>query len=351
MTWYLDEAKKYDALFENKAKDYQLSLTKPPRSLGDIEQFATRMSAYQQSLSPELSNIDIVIMAADHGVTEENISSFPQSVTAEMIKNFASGGAAIAVLARSLHARLTVFNLGTVSEISETVGVIDVTVGKGTKNFCYHDAMTADQCDQAMLHGKQAADWASFNNCQLFIGGEMGIGNTTSAAAIASRLLDISVEEVAGPGTGLDPQGIQHKINVIKKALALHTTTNPIDVLRKIGGFEIAALAGAYIACAQRGIPVMLDGFISTAAALVAVKINPSITPWLMASHCSQEPGHLHILDALSLEPLVDLKLRLGEGSGAAMVVPLIQLGCKLQSEMASFRDAHVSEKLVSEAV
>jgi nicotinate-nucleotide--dimethylbenzimidazole phosphoribosyltransferase len=349
VTWYLNEAKKYDTLFENKAKDYQLSLTKPPGSLGDVEQFATRMSAYQKSLSPELSNIDIVIMAADHGVTEENISSFPQSVTAEMVKNFANGGAAIAVLARSLNARLTVFNLGTVTEIPETDGVIDVRVGNGTKNFCHEDAMTYEQCDQAMLHGKQAADWASFNDCQLFIGGEMGIGNTTAAAAIASRLLDVSVEEMAGPGTGLDPTGIQHKINVIKKALAHHTSLNPLEVLRTLGGFEIAALAGAYIGCAQRGIPVMLDGFISTAAALVAVKINPSINPWLMASHCSLEPGHLHILNALSLEPLVDLKMRLGEASGAAMVVPLLQLGCKLQSEMASFRDAHVSEKLEPE--
>ncbi len=346
--WFLKEAKKYDAFYEQKAKDYQLRLTKPPISLGDVERCATRMSAYQQSLAPVIRNIDIVIMAADHGVTEENVSSFPQSVTAEMIKNFAGGGAAIAVLARSLGARLTVFNLGTVREIQEIEGVIDVRVAHGTKNFCKTTAMTQAQCEQAMFHGRQAADWAGFNDCQLFIGGEMGIGNTTSAAALASRLLDCPVEEMAGPGTGLGPMGVEHKVTVIKKALALHQAHDPLQLLSAVGGFEIAALVGVYIACAQRGIPVLLDGFISSAAALVAVEMNPSIRPWLMASHCSQEPGHKHILAALELEPMVDLKMRLGEGSGAAIVVPLMQAACRLQSGMASFSDAQVSEKLVS---
>ncbi len=348
MPWFLKEAKKYDAFYEQKAKDYQLRLTKPPISLGDVERCATRMSAYQQSLAPVIRNIDIVIMAADHGITEEKVSSFPQSVTSEMIKNFAGGGAAIAVLAKSLDARLMVFNLGTVSEIPEIEGVIDVRVANGTRNFSKTQAMTQEQCRQAMFHGKQAADWASFNNCQLFIGGEMGIGNTTSAAALASRLLDCPVKEIAGPGTGLGPQGVEHKIKVIEQALDLHQTKDPLALLAAVGGFEIAALAGAYIACAHRGIPVLLDGFISSTAALVAVEMNPSIRPWLMASHCSQEPGHKHILAALELEPMVDLKMRLGEGSGAALVVPLMQQACKLQAEMASFSDAKVSEKLVS---
>ncbi len=344
--WYQDAAKAYDQAKQRDAEQYQLSLTKPPGALGQLESIATRFSAYQQSLKPTVDNIEVVIMAADHGVADEGVSAFPQAVTGEMVKNFASGGAAISVLSRSLNARLRVFNLGTVNQLPAIEGVVDQRIAAGTANFCQQAAMTQEQMLAAMAVGKAAAEAAAQQGAQIFIGGEMGIANTSSAACVAAKLLEQSADVIAGPGTGLNDAQLNHKVQVIERALALHNTASPEDILRCLGGFEIAALVGAYIRCAQLAIPVLLDGYITTAAALVAVRMNPTIQAWLMASHQSAEPAHRLMLEALQLSPLLDIQMRLGEGSGAAVVIPIIQAACRLQCEMASFADAGVSEKL-----
>lgn len=345
-TWYLDLAKTYDQQQQIRAEAYQLTLTKPPGALGQLESIATKFSAYQNTLQPELLKIEIVVMAGDHGVADEGVSAFPQAVTAEMVKNFASGGAAISVLSRFLGANLTVLNLGTVTELESFTGVVDRRVAAGTANFCLQAAMTNVQFSQALQAGFDVAETAKNNAAEIFVGGEMGIANTTSAACVAARLLDKTPQELAGPGTGLNVEQIVHKSDVINRALALHATHDAVEVLCCFGGFEIVGLVGAYIRCAQLGIPVLIDGYITTAAALAAVKINPSIKPWLIASHQSAEPAHQMMLEALELQPLLDIQMRLGEGSGAAVVLPIIQAACKLQSEMANFSDAGVSEKI-----
>jgi nicotinate-nucleotide--dimethylbenzimidazole phosphoribosyltransferase len=284
-------------------------------------------------------------MAGDHGVAAEGVSAFPQAVTGEMVKNFATGGAAISVLARQLFAELTVVNMGTVNTLPAIDGVIDRRIAAGTANFCLQPAMTQEQLLQAFRVGQEVVVNAMANGAQLFIGGEMGIANTTSAACIAAHLLAKYPEQVAGPGTGLTGAGVLHKTRVIERALARHPSLEVLDVMANLGGFEMAGLTGAYIASAQAGIPILLDGYIATAAALVAVRINPSIQPWLLASHCSAEPAHRMMLEALNVEPLLDIGMRLGEGSGAAVAVPLLQAACLLQSEMATFAAAGVSEK------
>jgi nicotinate-nucleotide--dimethylbenzimidazole phosphoribosyltransferase len=295
-----------------------------------------------------MNSVYISVFAGDHGVAEENVSLFPQAVTAEMVKNFARGGAAINVLAKQLGATLEVVNLGTAFDTGELPGVLQYNLGKGTANFTQADAMTGSQLAAALQAGNDSAARAAKSGATLFIGGEMGIANTTAAAALACALLNLKPQQLAGPGTGLDQAGVQHKAVVVARALALHVAhlNEPIEVLRRLGGFEIAALTGAFIACAQRGIPVLVDGYITTAAALLAVRIQPSVAGWLMYAHRSAEPGHILMLEALQAEPLLNLGMRLGEGSGAAMAVPLLQLACVLHNDMATFAEAGVSEKI-----
>lgn len=332
----------------------QGQLTKPPGSLGRLEEIAVRFAAWQGVEKPELDRVHISIFAADHGVAEEGVSLFPQAVTAEMVRNFARGGAAISVLARQLNATLEVINLGTVSVVEPLDNVRDERIAAGTANFARQPAMSVAQCAAALQAGRNAALRAKQRGVQLFIGGEMGIANTTSASAIACALLSAAPESLAGPGTGLDSAGVTHKAAVIKRALELHgllpSPANArgvwtLEVLRAVGGFEIAGLAGAYIAAAQNGVPVLVDGFISSVAALVAVRINPAVRAWLLFAHTSAEPGHQRVLDALEAQPLLQLGMRLGEGSGAAAAVPLLQLACALHCGMATFAEAGVSEQ------
>lgn len=343
MSWYLAPAKTIDLSFIEQAKNYQKTLTKPPGSLGQLEEIAGLFSAWQNTLKPDVSKVEIVIMAADHGVAAENVSAFPQVVTAEMVRNFARGGAAISVLAKHLQARLTVVNLGTIKPLEPLEGVIDKRIADGTENICLTEAMTAKQLEQALAVGKSIAERAYADGAKLFIGGEMGIANTTPAACVIARLLAKYPVQVVGPGSGLGAAEVVHKTQVVERALARHTVSDPVDVLRALGGFEIAGLTGAFIACAQLGLPILLDGYIVTAAALAAVAINPSVNDWLFASHCSAEPAHQMMLESLAKKALIDLQMRLGEGSGAAVAVPLIQAACRLQSEMASFEEAGIS--------
>jgi nicotinate-nucleotide--dimethylbenzimidazole phosphoribosyltransferase len=331
-----------------QAAERQGQLTKPPGSLGRLEEIAIRLAGMQGVKKPEINKASITIFAGDHGIADEGVSAFPQAVTAEMVRNFARGGAAICVLARENQAQLEVVNCGTVSEIETLQGVIDARIAPGTANFSKQTAMTDEQLAQALAIGQQAIERAKQNNVQLFIAGEMGIANTSSATALACQLLSLPAEKLAGPGTGLDSNGISHKANVINTALALHQAniSNPLDALRTFGGFEVAAITGAYIAAAQAGIPALVDGFIATAAALAAVKIKPEVAEWLIYAHASKEPGHALIMTALDARPLLDMDMRLGEGSGAATALPLIKLACALHNNMATFAEAAVSGKL-----
>lgn len=346
MEWLSTLAQNTDQAALQSATSRQGQLTKPPGSLGKLESIAIHLASLQGKPLPCVDKVMIRIFAADHGVVEEGISAFPQAVTGEMVKNFAAEGAAITVLARQLKADFGVINLGTVNPLPALSKVTDQRIAGGTANFCRQSAMNTQQLSQALEAGAQAARDAKHNNIELFIGGEMGIGNTTSASALCAALTDCPLAALIGKGTGIDEDGLKRKYEAVKQALELHQAheCSPEDVLLKLGGFEIAGLVGAYIHCAQLGIPVLVDGFITTAAALVALRINPSIKPWLLFSHCSEESGHRHVLDAIDASPLLDLGMRLGEGSGAAVAAPLLQAACHLHAEMATFDQAGVSQ-------
>ena len=345
--WFSIPAANPDAGARDAAIARQAVLTKPPGALGRLEEIAIRLAALQGTERPYVDRVHITVFAGDHGVAAEGVSAFSQAVTVEMVKNFARGGAAICVAARALGAQLEVINLGTVFDTGPVEGVKHYALGPGTANFTQEPAMSEHQSACALAAGRHAAERARLNGAQLFIGGEMGIGNTTAASALACALLDAPPERLAGPGTGLDASGVARKTEVIRRALACHRTHHgtPLEALRRLGGFEIAALTGSYIACAHMGLPVLVDGFISSVAALATVRLCPGAGEWLLFSHASAEPGHRVALDALDARPLLDLGMRLGEGSGAAVAVPLLRMACALHDEMATFAEADVSEK------
>ncbi len=332
---------------QQAAEVRQANLTKPPGALGRLEQTAIKLAMLQGTERPCVDRVRIVLFVADHGVVAEGISAFPQSVTAEMLKNFSHGGAAISVLARELNAQMEVLNLGTINDPGPLDNVLTLHLGPGTANFCAAAAMSEEQLAGAMHAGRQAAERAKLAGVQLFIGGEMGIGNTTAAAALACALLNTPAEQLAGPGTGLDAEGVAHKVGVIHRALDYHSQhlDTPLEALRRLGGFEIAALTGSYMACAHMGLPVLVDGFISSIAALAAARLCTDAENWFLFAHTSAEPGHRLVLDAMNAQPLLDLGMRLGEGSGAAITVPLLRLACALHNEMSTFTEAAVSAR------
>lgn len=343
--WLTQPCAAPDADIEAAALTRQSRLTKPPGSLGLLEEVAVTLAALQKTDVPAADRVWISVFAADHGVAAEGVSMFPQAVTGEMVRNFSSGGAAISVLAGALGATLEVVNLGTINDPGEVPGVRRAIIAPMTANLCEQPAMHADQLESALTAGANSVRAAIETGAQLFIGGDMGIANTTSAAALACALLDASAPEMCGAGTGLDAVGIARKRAVVDRALTLHAAVGtPIEQLRCLGGFEIAALTGACVAAAQAGLPVLVDGFISSVAALAAVRINPGVRAWLLFGHRSQERGHDRVLQALDAEPLLDLRLRLGEASGAATAVPLLRLACALHNGMATFANAGVSE-------
>jgi len=344
--WLNNAPKALDSSLQTTAQERQMQLTKPPGSLGRLEELAVRLSAMQGRDKPSLDQVHITIFAGDHGVVASGVSAFPQEVTVQMVANFSAGGAAISVLAKKLGADLQVVDVGTLNDPGELPGVISRRAGAGTANLHKQDAMTAEQLAVAMNAGRESVLQAHEMSAGLFIGGDMGIGNTTPAAAIACALLDADPVDLAGPGTGLDSTGVSHKAKVLQEALLRYQSlaSDPLESLRCLGGFEIAALVGAYVSCAQQGLPALVDGYITTAAALVAVKLQPSVKDWLIFSHRSAEPGHKAMLEALDAQPLLDLGMRLGEGSGAAAAVPLLRLACELHNGMATFADAGVAE-------
>ncbi|WP_198263072.1 nicotinate-nucleotide--dimethylbenzimidazole phosphoribosyltransferase [sulfur-oxidizing endosymbiont of Gigantopelta aegis] len=330
-----------------QAIEKQQQLTKPQGALGVLETIATTISALQGSTEPRVEQAQIVIFAADHGIAQENVSAFPQAVTAEMVKNFSAGGAAISVLAKQFDLPLQVINLGLVTELPSLPLVQSKVIAKGTQNFLSQAAMTEGQLLQAFEIAKNCVDEIKKNNKQLFIAGEMGIANTSSATALVCALENIKVKELAGYGTGLDSVGLEHKIDIIEQSIHKHQPemNSALNILQILGGFEIAALTASYIRCAQQGIIALVDGFICSVAALFAIRLNPQCRPWLIFSHQSAEQGHKKVLALIDAKPLLKFDLRLGEGSGAALAYPLIRSACLLQNEMASFASASVSEK------
>lgn len=332
-----------DAAAHAAALAHQHQLTKPPGSLGALESLAVQLAAMQRTPTPSADRVWISIFAGDHGVATQGVSAFPQAVTGEMVRNFATGGAAISVLARHLGATLEVVDLGTVNDPGPLPGVRRARIAAGTADFTREAAMSPAQLEQALAAGRDSAVAAHEAGAHVFIGGEMGIGNTTSATALACALLGMPAAGLAGAGTGLDAAGIARKAAVVERALALHGHPDPARALACYGGFEIAALTGAYIACAQRGLPVLVDGFIATAAALAATRLDPGCRAWMLFAHRSHERGHGALLEALGAAALLDLGLRLGEGSGAAVAVPLLRAACALHAGMATFEQAGVS--------
>jgi len=325
----------------------QGQLTKPPGSLGSLEAMAVRLCAMQGVQKPSVDNAQVVVFAGDHGVAAEGVSAFPQVVTGEMVKNFSRGGAAICALARQNNAAFEVVNLGTVVDLSAMENIVDNTIMAGTANFAQQAAMTLEQLTQSLAAGKAAVDRAAANGATLFIGGDMGIANTAAATALASWATGQSVTSLVGPGTGLDAQGVTHKGQVIEAALAKHADamTSPVEALRHVGGLEIAALAGAYIRAAQVGMAILVDGFITTSAAILASKIQPEITDWMFFAHASAEPGHQAMMASVGADTILDLGMRLGEGSGAGVALSILKSACVTHNEMATFAEASVSEK------
>lgn len=346
--WWCQPARQPDEQAAHAARLRQGQLTKPPGSLGRLEELAIRLAALQGRPLPRLEHPWISVFAGDHGVVEEGVTPYPQSVTGQMLANFVKGGAAISILAKEVGAHLEVVDAGSVAEVP-IAGVVSARAGRGTANLARAPAMTSAQLELALDTGRQATARALENRADLFIGGEMGIGNSTAAAALACGLLGLPGRVLAGPGTGLDGAGVARKAAVIDRALALHGFPLPgrpaHEALGRLGGFEIAALVGAYIACAQSGLPALVDGFIATSAALAAVRMNNGARDWLLFSHASAEPGHVRMLEALHARPLLDLDLRLGEGSGAAVALPLLRLACALHAGMATFAEAGLDDR------
>lgn len=320
--------------------------TKPRRSLGRLEELACRIAAIHGNPNPALPEKAIVVMGADHGVVEEGVSAYPQEVTRQMLLNFARGGAAINVLARHAAAKVVVVDMGVKEPLPPTPEVRAVRIGPGTRNFTRGPAMTREEATAALEAGIQIAEELARDGVTLLGVGDMGIGNTTPSSALASVFTGAPPEEVTGRGTGIDDATYRRKIEVIRRGLEVNLprVDDPLDVLAKVGGFEIAGLAGVVLGGAAHRIPVVADGFITGVAALTAVRLAPKTAGYLITSHRSMEAGHRLVLQALGTKPLLDLDLRLGEGTGAALAMGLVDASLRILHEMATFDTAGVSD-------
>jgi nicotinate-nucleotide--dimethylbenzimidazole phosphoribosyltransferase len=328
------------------ARSRQQQLTKPAGSLGRLEDIAIQMAGITGQPLPDIQQKAVIIMAGDHGVTSEGVSAYPSDVTPQMVYNFLRGGAAINALAHATGATVIVVDVGVAAEIFHP-DLLSRKVAFGTANMVLEPAMTQAQMLDAIQVGIEVCDAQLDHGIDLVATGDMGIGNTTASSAIAAVLLQTPVALVTGRGTGIDDEQLAHKIQVIEKAIERNVpnSQHPLDVLMKVGGLEIAGLVGVIIAAASRRVPVVIDGFISGAAALVAVELNPLISTYLFAGHVSVEQGHRLILEKLGLSPLLDLKLRLGEGTGAVLAMSIIEAALRTHREMATFSEAGVSTR------
>lgn len=320
--------------------------TKPPGSLGRLEEFARRIVAITGSARPDVSRKVIVTFAGDHGIVEEGVSAFPKEVTPQMVLNFLRGGAGLNVLARHAGAEVRVVDVGVDFDFGNEPGMVHAKVGPGTRNFAKGPAMSRDEALAAINVGIGMAEQCAADGVGLVGTGEMGIGNTTPSSAIIAAISGITVRELTHRGTGIGDAALERKIAAIEEGLALNRPdpNDPLDVLAKLGGFEIAAITGLVLGCAARRIPVVIDGFISTAGALIASELHATVRDYLFAAHQSVEIGHRFMLERIGVRPMLDLDLRLGEGTGAALAMTLIDAGVKILNEMATFEQAGVSK-------
>ena len=320
--------------------------TKPLGSRGRLEEFARRYAAISGSLEPSTWKKVIFTFAADHGVVEEGISAFPKEVTVQMVFNFLAGGAGVNVLANHVRAEVLVVDIGVDHDFGDTPGLIGRKVARGTRNFAKGPAMTREEAVAALEVGIELANGCKAEGVAMVGTGEMGIGNTTPSSAIVAAISGRPVADLTHRGTGINDEALVRKVRVIEEGLAVNRPdpTDPVDVLAKVGGLEIAGIAGLILGCAANRIPVVVDGFISTAGALIAAELNPLVKDYLFAAHQSVEIGHAVMLERLGTAPILDLKMRLGEGTGAALAMGLVEAGVKILKEMATFEEAGVAE-------
>jgi nicotinate-nucleotide--dimethylbenzimidazole phosphoribosyltransferase len=322
-------------------------LTKPPGSLGRLEEVARRLAGIQGVVKPIIRGKRVYTLAGDHGVTEEGVSAFPREVTPQMVYNFLNGGAAINVLTRHVGAEIRVVDIGVDHDFAGVEGLVHAKVGRGTGNLARGPAMTREQALQAIEVGAGLAETAADEGVNLLGIGEMGIGNTTPASAILAAFTGLLPHEVVGRGTGVDDQGLERKATAIRRGLEINRPApgDPLEVLHKVGGFEIAGMVGVCLGAAARKVPVVVDGFISTSAAMVASRLAPAAAEYIFLSHLSQERAHIRMVEHLDQDPLLVLELRLGEGTGAALAFSIVEAAAKILTEMATFSEAGVSNK------
>jgi nicotinate-nucleotide--dimethylbenzimidazole phosphoribosyltransferase len=321
--------------------------TKPLGALGKLEDIALQMGLIQNTLTPQLNKPTMLVFAGDHGIATSGVSPYPQAVTAQMVLNFLAGGAAINVFAKQNNMQLRVIDAGVNHQFESNPNLIDAKIGMGTASFLHESAMTQQQCEQALTIGASLANKEIESGCNVLGFGEMGIANTSSASCLMSVMCGLPIAQCAGRGTGLDDAGLAKKIDILREAIEHHALNGqkPMQVLATFGGFEIAMMAGAMLGAAEHKAVLLIDGFIATSALLVAAKIQPNILDYCVFAHCSGEAGHKQLLDYLGAKPLLDLGLRLGEGTGAAMAYQLVQAAVNFLNDMASFESAGVSEK------
>jgi len=330
-----------------KARERQRLLTKPEGSLGRLEEVANRCAAIFGGLAFSVSKPRIVVFAGDHGVCAEGVNPFPQAVTAQMVLNFVHGGAAINCLARTCGVELKVVDVGVIGPLPKVAGLIDRKVAKGSRNFCQTTAMTREETLAALCVGIEMAKQAVADHCDLLGFGEMGIGNSTTASAVTAALTKRPIREVVGKGTGADDACLTRKISAVERALQLHRAnlSDSFNILMSVGGLEIAAMCGFCLGAAAHRRPVLTDGFIATSAAALAVRLQPHVQDYLFAAHASAEPGHTHLLELIGQRPLLSLDMRLGEGTGAALAMKIVQAAVAAFTEMATFESAGVSSE------
>jgi nicotinate-nucleotide--dimethylbenzimidazole phosphoribosyltransferase len=341
------EIQRLEAVWRERAAQRQLTLTKPPGSLGQLEELANRLAALQQTVQPALRLKRIYVVAADHGVTAEGVSPYPREVTAQMVENFLRGGAAINVLARQANIEVKVVDAGVDADLSAHHELLHEKLMRGTANFAHGPAMSRAQAEQCVTTGLRLAQTAQQEGVDCLGIGEMGIGNTAVTSAITVALTGGAIEAATGRGTGLDDAGLLRKQAVIARALEINQpdARDALDILHKVGGAEIGVMMGLFVGATAARLPVVADGFISTAAAALAVQFCPAVKDVLFLAHRSVEPGHAALIEFIGLEPLLDLQMRLGEGTGAALAMHLLDAAARCLSEMATFAQAGVSER------
>ncbi|MEW5693527.1 MAG: nicotinate-nucleotide--dimethylbenzimidazole phosphoribosyltransferase [Candidatus Hydrogenedentota bacterium] len=344
---YIKNISSPDYTLKEEAQKHLDNLTKPKDSLGRLEEFARQIVCIQGRLKPEIEKKVIFTLAGDHGVTEEGVSAYPKEVTAQMVYNFLRGGAGVNVLSRFAGASVIVVDMGVDAVFEENEDLLIKKVGRGTKNFVKEPAMTKEQAEKSIINGIEVFETVfykkGFDICGV---GDMGIGNTTPSTAVISVITKIEPSEITGRGTGINDNVLNKKIEVIKKGIALHKpdSSSAIDVLSKVGGFEIGGIAGIVLASAKHRIPCVVDGLIATAGTLLGYNLNPEVKDYIFASHRSTEIAQSEALEFMGLEPVLDLNLRLGEGTGSCLAMMMIEAGVRIYNEMATFEQASVSK-------